>query len=66
MAKKVKIELDFDIEDIVFLKTDPEQLERIVTDIRLITGGVPMYTLACGAEESEHYAFEISNTKKLE
>jgi hypothetical protein len=65
MAKKIKIELDFDHGQKVYLVTDPEQLERVVGDIRLVPGGVAIYYLKCGTEESEHYEFEISDTKKV-
>jgi hypothetical protein len=46
--------------DIVYLKTDPDQLERIVTGKLLRPGGVTLYELCCGIGVSIHYDFEIS------
>lgn len=68
MSKKVKIELDFDIGDIVYLKTDPDEpVKRMVVAITLLPGGVAVYCLACGdTEPSEHYAIEIAETKPVE
>lgn len=65
MAKKVRVELDHDIEDVVFLKTDQGQLERIVISITLLPGNVAVYNLSCGEDASEHYGFEISTERKL-
>jgi hypothetical protein len=68
VPKKVKIELDFDIGDIVYLKTDPEEpVKRMVIAITLLPGGVALYTLSCGDSEStEHYAIEIQEAKPVE
>lgn len=65
MAKKIKIELDFDIGQIVYLKTDAEQLERMVVEIRLLPGGVAIYSLSCIDTVSEHYAIEIDSEKDI-
>lgn len=65
MPKKIKIEIDHDIGDIVYLITDIEQSERLVVSITLLPGGVPYYSLACGTEETEHYAIEISGEKDI-
>lgn len=57
---------DHDFGDIVFLKTDPEQNERIVTQIRFSGNGGITYYLAFGAkQESEHYGIEISSKKDM-
>ena len=62
--KKVRIELDYDIGDLVYLVTDPEQCLRMVTSILLGPNSV-MYIVSCGHETSEHYAIELSSTPKL-
>lgn len=51
--------MDVDFGDIVYLKTDPEQLERQVSGI-LKRPGATLYELCCGTESSVHYSFEIS------
>lgn len=67
MPKKVKIELDYDLDDIVVLKTDPDYYLRQVVSITLIPGNVAIYTLACGADEqTEHFAIEILDKKPVE
>lgn len=66
MPKKVKIELDFDVEDAVYLKTDTEQHLRMVTGITLRPGGVAYYLVRyADEEETEHFACELSDTKDL-
>lgn len=50
--------------DIVFLKTDPDQLERIVCKVIFYQGG-SMYGLAMGSVFSEHYEYEFSSQKDL-
>jgi hypothetical protein len=64
MAKNVKVELDHDHEDLVYLKTDPCQYQRMVVEIRLLPGGIAIYKLRCGEDEpTEHYAIEISDVR---
>jgi hypothetical protein len=47
---------------IVYLKTDPSQLERIITGILLRQTGKEYY-LGCGEIESSHYEIEITLEK---
>ncbi|MDQ1086989.1 hypothetical protein [Siphonobacter sp. SORGH_AS_1065] len=54
------IELEFQIGQPVWLKTDPEQHERIITAIIIIPKNI-MYRVAMSGEESEHYGFEIDD-----
>lgn len=62
MAKKVKIEIDFDVEDTVFLKTDVDQFPRLVTGV-LLRGGHAKYLIRyADEEESEHFHYELSDT----
>ena len=63
MPKKVKIELDWDLGDPVFLKTDKDLNLRIVVEIRLLPGGVPIYVLGFSDNEpTDHYAIEITDS----
>lgn len=52
----------FNIGDMVYLKTDPEQHPRMVIGISIKPNGFT-YILAFGSNESYHYELEISNTK---
>lgn len=54
----------FEIGDTVYLKTDRDQLARIVYCFIVFRGEV-LYKLASGTTISEHYDFELSDTKNL-
>lgn len=54
----------FEIGDTVYLKTDPDQLPRIVFCFE-VTASETLYKLACGVGNSVHYDFEISVTKNV-
>ena len=57
----------FNLGDIVYLKTDDEQLARIITKISIVGGFMSdyiiTYELSQGQESSEHYSSEILKTK---
>jgi hypothetical protein len=59
------IKNDFNIEDIVYLKSDPEQLPRFVTAIVVYKATILKYELTCGVDITEHWAFEISDDRIL-
>lgn len=56
--------LHFDIGDSVYLKTDPEQAERLVTGINIRQNGIS-YALSHLTNESYHYNFEISKERDI-
>jgi len=60
---KIEIDVEFEPEQIVYLKTDPDQHERIVTEYKVGRNFI-LYCLSCGTEFTSHYAFEISKEKK--
>lgn len=63
MAKKVKpIQPKFGEGEIVYLITDPLQMERIVTGY-YVRGSEIKYYLGHGADESHYYDFEIASDK---
>lgn len=64
-ARSITIEIEHDLEDIVYLKTDPDQLSRMVTAISIKPTGAIMYGLSCGVNDSWHYAFEISEERDV-
>ena len=51
---------EFDLEELVYLVTDPEQYRRIVVAFYVDTNDVVKYELRCGTEYSTHFAYEIS------
>ncbi len=55
--------------DIVYLKTDVNQEQWIITDIFLHPNNVCVYTIACGNSKHDAYDFELSreqnSNKKL-
>lgn len=59
---KTKPESKFMFGDIVFLITDDQQLERIVTGWIVRPQGISYY-LSCGTVETLHYDFEIGTDK---
>jgi hypothetical protein len=50
--------------ELVYLVTDTEQLERMVTGVKFNLNGL-VYTLQCGVNESYHYEAEISKDKDI-
>jgi hypothetical protein len=56
--------LHFDIGDSVYLRTDPEQAERLVTGINVRESGIS-YAVTCGTNESWHYAFEMTKERDI-
>ena len=52
------------IGDTVYLKTDDEQKERLITCLKMYPNCVT-YVLSCGEMITEHYDFEISTEKSL-
>lgn len=54
----------FEIGQIVFLRTDNEQLARIVTRYTVCVTGIT-YELSFGTTTSWHYDFEISENKDV-
>lgn len=59
MIGKAKYELG----ELVYLKTDNEQLARMVCEIKFLMGGTISYTLAQGTNVSLHYSYEMSRDK---
>jgi hypothetical protein len=55
----MNLAITFDIGDIVFLKTDAEQLPRVITGILMRPNGF-LYYLSNSTNETSHYEIEIS------
>ena len=58
------IDNKFNIRDKVYLETDPDQSERIVTSF-IIRESRITYGLSCGTNESWHDDFEITTEKNV-
>lgn len=58
------IENEYNIGDSVYLKTDNDQNERIVSGV-LIRKTHILYYLVCGTNESAHYDFELTVNKDV-
>lgn len=55
----------YDIGQTVYLKTDTEQLQRIITAITIRQTGI-IYELSQGEKVSSHYDFEITEDENVE
>lgn len=55
----INIDNKFDIGQIVYLKTDPEQMKRMITAFT-VTKSDLIYEVSCGANVSKHYDYEMS------
>lgn len=58
------IENKFELQQTVYLKTDPDQRARIVTRINVSSTGL-IYELYSGTGGSWHYDFEIATEKDV-
>lgn len=56
----MRIDNKFNLKDVVYLKTDEQQKARIVTAITVKPNDLLIYEISCGADNSNHYDFEIS------
>jgi hypothetical protein len=59
------IESKYEIGQIIYLKTDIDQKQRIVTGIIVRSQSI-LYELSCGTETSGHYDFEITTEQNIE
>ena len=61
----MNITTKYDNGQIVFLVTDTEQLERMVTAIQVTESTSVSYQLSCGSTASWHYECEIATDKDI-
>lgn len=54
----------YDFGQILYLKTDVEQLPRIITRI-MFNYATVAYELSCGTTTSEHYEYEVAEEKDV-
>jgi hypothetical protein len=58
------IDNKYELGQTVYLKTDNEQLSRVVTALGILPGQI-LYELSQGSSSSKHYDFEITPEKNL-
>jgi len=52
----------FELKQVVFLITDNDQYQRIITGIQISQNNL-LYRLACGTSESWHFEYELATDK---
>lgn len=60
----IVIENKFELGQIVYLKTDAEQIQRMVTQVTITVAGL-RYCLSAGTNDTWHYEVEISEEKNV-
>ncbi len=60
----IKVNNEFDLKQVVYIRHDINQYPRYVTAITIRQTGL-VYTVACGIGESEHYDFELCDTPDI-
>ena len=60
----IVIDNKFEIGEFVYLITDPEQLQRVITGIVVRPAGV-LYYATCCERETGHYGFELTKEKNI-
>jgi len=65
MVYTITIDVEFQIEQIVFLVHDVEQRPRMIHSINIGKNNVIMYEVISGTEVSTHYEFELSEEKTI-
>lgn len=61
---KITREFKYGIGQIVYLRTDVEQLERIVIGYMILMG-FAQYILMQGVDQSNHFEYEITQTRNI-
>lgn len=59
----MQIHPEYNLKQKVYLVTDEDQKERIITGINIDAEGSLLYVLSCGIDSSTHFACEISEVK---
>lgn len=65
MDMPTRVNNEFEIEDIVYLRTDVDQLPRIIVSFEVFKNGEILYKLNQRTISSYHYGFELSRTKDV-
>ena len=55
----------YNIGDTVYLKTDKDQLPRLITSITIYPNNNFTYLLSCGVDSTWHYEMEVSDVRDI-
>jgi len=58
------IDTEYNFGDIVYLKTDPDQIGRMITEFTVYPMGI-LYSLSHGVNTTKHYELEFSKEKDV-
>lgn len=61
----MNINLEHEFGDSVYFKTDPHQLEHLITGFLIRPGGIVIYYLSYGGVEERAYNFELITEKRI-
>lgn len=62
---KLCVDIEFEIGEIVYLITDCDQHERIVTGIIIRPNNQVIYNVSFGSSETGHYGIELSGQRDI-
>ncbi|MBS1562558.1 MAG: hypothetical protein JSS89_13205 [Bacteroidetes bacterium] len=65
MSRVMAMEFSYDLGEIVYLKHDTDQLQRMVTNICIDMGYSLRYGLSCGTMHTWHYPHELTKDKQI-
>lgn len=61
----INIKNQYDFGDIVYLRTDPDQLPRVIVAIEVYKDGEIQYMVKQRSTTSYHYPYELSDEKDV-
>jgi len=60
----MEIKNTFELGEYLYLKTDVDQLQRLVVGIVICIDGGLLYDVSCGVSTTKHYPHELTRDKK--
>lgn len=60
----MEINNTFELGEYLYLKTDVDQLQRLVVGIVICIDGGLLYDVSCGTNTTKHYPHELTRDKK--
>jgi hypothetical protein len=61
----VLIDVPYEFGDMVYLKTDDDVRQRVITAVKILPNSSVIYELTCGTQISHHYEFEFTTEYDL-
>lgn len=62
--RQINLKFDYYIGDVVYVKTDIDQFERIVTRVMISENNIE-YDVSLGSDSAWYYGFELSKEKNV-